>query len=223
MIQSILQWYLANLSYWVITVLMIIESSFIPFPSEVVVPPAAYLAATEGNMNIFLVVIFATVGAIIGALVNYYLAYYLGRPLVYSFAKSKVGRFLLLSPEKIAAAEEYFIKKGNTSTFVGRLIPGIRQLISIPAGLSKMKLGPFILYTALGAGIWNVILALLGYFVAQIPGIDTPQKAIDKVSIYSHEIGYSILAIVVCVIAYKIIKSYRKKRRNQTAESNVEN
>ena len=144
---------LHHLNYLWVTVLMAVESSFIPFPSEVVVPPAAYKAAT-GEMNLFLVILFATLGSDIGALVNYYLARYLGRPIVYKFAESRLGRLCLLSQEKIEKAEAYFVKNGITSTLIGRLVPGIRQLISIPAGLAGMPLGRFLLYTTLGAGAW---------------------------------------------------------------------
>ena len=148
MIESLgfIQDILHHLNYFWVTVLMAIESSFIPFPSEVVVPPAAYKAAT-GEMNIFLVVLFATLGSDIGALINYYLARYLGRPIVYKFANSRIGRLCLLSQEKIEKAEAYFVKNGISSTLIGRLVPGIRQLISIPAGLAGMPLGRFLLYT----------------------------------------------------------------------------
>ena len=136
---SFIQWCLDNLNYWTITLLMTIESSFIPFPSEVVVPPAAYNAAA-GELNIYMVVLCATIGACLGALINYGLALWIGRPLVYKFADSRLGRLLLLSGEKIEVAEKYFRDHGVVSTLVGRLIPAVRQLISIPAGLAKMKL-----------------------------------------------------------------------------------
>lgn len=200
-IQEILQ----HLDYFWVTVLMAIESSFIPFPSEVVVPPAAYLAA-NGKMNIFLVVLFATVGCNIGALVNYYLAKYLGRPVVYRFAASRLGRLCLLSPEKVQQAEAYFVKNGATSTLVGRLIPGIRQLISIPAGLAGMPLGAFLLYTTIGGGAWNIILAALGYYLGTIVPED---QLIPTVLEYSKPIGYAITAAVVIVL----VVMYLRKRR----------
>ena len=161
---ELIKWVLENLNYWVVTIFMTIESSFIPFPSEVIVPPAAWKAMTDDSMNIFLVVIFATIGADLGALINYYLARWLGRPIVYKFANSRFGHMCLIDEVKVHHAEEYFRKHGAASTFFGRLIPAVRQLISIPAGLAGMKLGPFLLYTTLGAGIWNTILALLGLF-----------------------------------------------------------
>ena len=138
---ELIKWVLENLNYWVVTIFMTIESSFIPFPSEVIVPPAAWKAMTDDSMNIFLVVLFATIGADLGALINYYLARWLGRPIVYKFANSRLGHMCLIDEEKVHHAEEYFRKHGAASTFFGRLIPAVRQLISIPAGLAGMKLG----------------------------------------------------------------------------------
>lgn len=205
---SFIQWCLDNLNYWTITLLMAIESSFIPFPSEIVVPPAAY-KAYHGELNIYLVVLFATIGAEIGALVNYYLAKYLGRPIVYKFAESRVGRMCLLNAKKVEKAEEYFKKHGALSTFIGRLVPAVRQLISIPAGLANMNLGKFMLYTALGAGAWNVILALLGYFI----GSALPREEFDAVvNEWSHTIGIVFIVIFALVIAYWIYQGFRKSK-----------
>lgn len=204
---ELLQWCLEHLNYWTISLLMTIESSFIPFPSEVVVPPAAYHAASNGEMNVILIILFATLGAICGALINYFISLWIGKPLVYKFADSKLGHMLLLSGEKVQNAENYFNEHGAVSTFVGRLIPAIRQLISIPAGLSKMPLGRFVAFTALGAGIWNTVLAMLGFVLEKKVPED---QLIDTVTHYSHEIGYSIAAIVVVVLAVIIIKNYRK-------------
>ena len=156
MLEQLTLWFFEHLNYWTVFLLMTIESSFIPFPSEVVVPPAAFLAATDGQMSVVGVLFFATSGAIVGALINYYLAMWLGRPIVYRFASSRVGRMLLLSPEKLDRANEYFVRKGAVSTFVGRLVPGIRQLISIPAGLARMPLGAFVGYTALGLSLIHI-------------------------------------------------------------------
>jgi Uncharacterized membrane-associated protein len=206
---ALLQWCLDHLNYWTITLLMTIESSFIPFPSEVVVPPAAYHAASNGEMNVVLIVLFATLGAIIGALINYFISLWIGKPLVYRFADSKLGHMLLLSGDKVNKAEDYFNEHGAVSTFVGRLIPAIRQLISIPAGLSKMNLGRFVAFTALGAGIWNTVLAMLGFVLEKSVPED---KLIETVTHYSHEIGYSIAAIVVVVLAVVIISNRRKKK-----------
>lgn len=198
---------LDNLNYWYIILLMAIESSFIPFPSEVVVPPAAYKAA-GGEMNVVLVVVAATMGALIGSLVNYALAYFIGRPIIYRFANSRLGHMLLLSKEKIETAEQYFDRHGAASTFFGRLIPAVRQLISIPAGLARMNMGKFLLYTTLGAGIWNTILAAIGYYLHSVVNED---ELAAKVSEYSHELNMIILAAVAIVLAYIIYKGVKKK------------
>ena len=197
---SLFDWYLANLNYLTVGLLMVIESSFIPFPSEAVIPFAAYKAA-QGEMNIFLVIFSGTVGAMVGAMINYYLALFLGRPLVYKFAGSKVGRILLLSKEKVVNAEEYFNRNGKSSTFVGRLVPAVRQLISIPAGLARMNIGSFVLYTFLGAGIWNIILAVVGYYLYDVK---------DKILPY---IGHILVVLGVIFIIYLIIKARRNSRR----------
>ena len=195
---------LDHLNYWTITLLMAIESSFIPFPSEVVVPPAAYKAAC-GNcaLNVYLVVIFATIGANIGAIINYYLAYFVGRPIVYKFANSRFGHMCLIDEAKVKHAEAYFEKHGALSTFIGRLIPAVRQLISIPAGLAKMKLSTFLLYTTLGAGIWNTILAAIGYYLQSV----IPEEQLKAtVSEYSHELGYVFIGLGILIVAYLIYK-----------------
>ena len=204
-IQEVEQWYDANMNYTNITILMTIESSFIPFPSEIVIPPAAYVACKpESGLNIFLVVLFGTLGAIIGALINYYLALWLGRPIIYKFADSKLGHLLLLSSEKIKKAEDYFNDHGKVSTFIGRLVPGIRQLISIPAGLAKMNLGSFILYTTLGAGIWNTILAFIGYLA---------HGQADLINKYSHELSLVVLGLVGLAAIWFIAKALIKRKK----------
>lgn len=206
---SVLQWCLEHLNYWTITLLMAIESSFIPFPSEIVVPPAAYHAASTGELNLALIILFSTIGACLGAMINYVLALWIGKPLVYKFADSKWGHICLIDIPSVKKAESFFNKHGGISTFVGRLIPAIRQLISIPAGLAHMHFGKFIAFTALGAAIWNSVLAGLGYYMESI----IPEEQLnDTVTKYSHEIGYTIFAIVVIVITYIIIKSLKKKK-----------
>jgi membrane protein DedA with SNARE-associated domain len=213
-IEQVTSWYMDNMNYGTITLLMTIESSFIPFPSEVVVPPAAYKASQEdSNLNIFLVVVFATIGAIIGALVNYYLALWLGRPIVHKFAESKFGKLCLLSSEKITKAEDYFVMHGRSSTFVGRLVPGIRQLISIPAGLAKMPLLPFVIFTTLGAGIWNMILAFLGYLA---------HGQADLIDKYSSELSYILLGLGVLFIIYLVYSNFVKKKKASNQTSNNE-
>lgn len=204
-IQQIEAWYEDNMNYYTITLLMTIESSFIPFPSEVVIPPAAYVASKEGSdLNIWLVILFGTIGALIGAYINYFLALWLGRPLLHKLADSRLGKMLLLSSAKVQKAEDYFQTHGKTSTFVGRLLPGIRQLISIPAGLAKMNLLTFTFFTALGAGIWNGILALLGYIA---------HGQADLINTYSHEIGYGLLGIVALVALFYLVRYVRKKKK----------
>ena len=201
---SFIQWCLDNLNYWTITLLMTIESSFIPFPSEVVVPPAAYKAAGgNSELNVYLVVLFATIGANIGALINYYLAYFVGRPIVYKFANSRFGHMCLIDEDKVKHAEVYFEKHGALSTFIGRLIPAVRQLISIPAGLAKMKMSTFLLYTTLGAGIWNAILAFIGYYLQSVVPEDQLMATVTK---YSHELGYVFIGLGVVIVAYLIYK-----------------
>lgn len=207
---SFLQWCLEHLNYWTITLLMTIESSFIPFPSEIIVPPAAYHAAANGELNVALIIFFATLGACFGALINYYLALWIGKPIVYKFADSRIGHILLLDVKKIQQAEDYFNKHGAVSTFVGRLIPAIRQLISIPAGLAKMRIHTFLAFTALGAGIWNAVLAALGYYLERIV---PEEELISTVTEYSHEIGYTIVAIVAVVLTVIIVRNKIKKKK----------
>ena len=209
--ESLIQFCLDHLNYWTVTLFMAIESSFIPFPSEAVVPPAAWKAAVSGEMNVVLVVIFATLGALIGAFINYYLAVWLGRPIVYKFANSRVGHMCLIDEAKVKYAEEYFDKHGAVSTFVGRLVPAVRQLISIPAGLARMGLGRFVLYTSLGAGVWNAILAALGYWMASIPGMDTEEAVMNKVKEYSSEIGIVFIVLAVLIVAYLVYKGVKRK------------
>ena len=202
--QSILDWYMANLNYFTVALLMLIESTFLPMPSEVVVPFAAYKAA-QGDLNVLLVILFGTVGALCGSLINYTLAYYLGRPIVYSFADSRVGKLFLLSKEKVIHAEDYFRRNGKSSTFIGRLVPGIRHLISIPAGLAKMNLRDFMLFTFVGAGMWNIILAIIGYYVYEIR---------DKIFPY---LGHILIALGVIFVIYLIIRA----RKNKKAKKNL--
>ena len=201
---KVTDWYSENLNYGSVTLLMAVESSFIPFPSEIVVPPAAYKALQpDSGLNIVLLVVFATLGALIGAFVNYYLAKFLGRPIVYRFADSRVGQMCLLDSKKVEEAEEFFRKHGAVSTFVGRLIPAIRQLISIPAGLSGMKLFPFALFTTLGALLWNTVLAVLG--VVANGQSDIIQK-------YNSELSMILLGLAALFVGYILFKGLRKKK-----------
>ena len=206
--QFLINFVLSNLNYWWVFVFMAVESSFIPFPSEVVVPPAAFLAMTpDSTLNILLVVLVATAGADLGALINYWLARWLGRPLVYRFADSRFGHICLIDRAKVEHAEAYFRDHGAASTFFGRRIPAVRQLISIPAGLSGMPMGKFLLYTTLGAGIWNSVLALLGWFIFKSFPVSSTREVADLAAKYSHEIGYVILGLAVFVVAFLIYKA----------------
>ena len=203
---AIFQWFQQNLNYWTITLLMAIESSFIPFPSEVVVPPAAYFAMHDSSLNIYLVIFFATLGALIGATINYYLARWIGRPLIYAFANSRFGHMCLINEQKVEKAEVYFAKHGAISTFLGRLVPAVRQLISIPAGLARMNIWKFMLYTTLGAGIWNVVLALMGYWLSTFVTPDELFAKIEYYNKYLSMVGYALGGLIVLFILYHAFK-----------------
>lgn len=210
-VATALHWYDAHMNYGAVAGLMAVESSFVPFPSEVVIPPAVYVAANpegKSGMKIWLVVLFGTLGALFGALINYFLSRWLGRPIIYAFVDSKWGHMLQLSGEKMERAEKYFNDHGVMSTLVGRLIPVIRQLISIPAGLSKMNLWAFMLYTTLGALVWNCVLALLGWLAYQA----ADPSVIER---YSSLLSYVIIGLFVGVVAFFVVRYFIKKRRKQ--------
>ena len=199
---------LGNLNYGTILFLMLLESTVVPVPSEFVVTPAAYHAA-GGNLDVFLVILFATIGADMGATINYVVAYFVGRPVIYSFANSKWGKMCLLNQEKVEKSEKYFDDHGIVATLTGRLIPGIRHLISIPAGLAKMNHWKFLLYTTIGAGVWHSILAALGWYLHSIVPKD---QLNDKITEYAEYIKITIVAVVLLAIAYFGIKYYLKQR-----------
>ena len=202
---------LNNLNYPTIFFLMMLESTVVPVPSELVVSPAAYHAA-GGNLNMWLVILFATLGADLGATINYVVAYYVGRPVIYRFANSRLGHLCLLNQEKVEKSEKYFDNHGKLATITGRLIPGIRHLISIPAGLAKMHYGHFLLYTTIGAGAWNIILAALGWYLHAI----VPEEQLhDKILEYGDYIKYIIIAIVLVAALYFIVKKQIKKRSSK--------
>lgn len=192
--------------YTMVFVLMVIESSFIPFPSEVIVPPAAYLAYTSHEVNIWLVLLLATAGALGGALINYFLSVWIGRPIVYKFANSRIGHACLINEEKVNKAERYFDSHGAVSTFVGRLIPAVRQLISIPAGLARMNILKFMLYTFLGALTWNSILAALGYWLGKVVSREDLYDAVEQYNSYLTYAGLAIGAVCVAIILYNALK-----------------
>lgn len=200
---------LDTLNYWTIFLGMYIEGTVIPFPSELIVSPAAYHAAA-GHLNVFWVVIIATLGAVAGSTTNYIAAYYLGRPIVYRFANSKLGHLCLLNEDKVKAGEKYFYDHGVIATLTGRLIPGIRQIISIPAGLSKMTFWKFIFYTAIGSGLWNCVLATLGWYLHSV----VPENQLTvKIEEYNDYIKDGILVIVALVVVYFVIRTYIKKAK----------
>ena len=186
-----------KLGYSGIIIMMFLESSFFPFPSEVVIPPAGYLSSI-GKMNIYLVIATGILGSILGALFNYWLAVKLGRPAIIKF-----GKFFGMDESKFSRVERLFRKHGKFSTFIGRLIPGVRQYISFPAGLARMPLTPFILYTGLGAGIWIIILAIIGYLVGN------NQELIKQ---YSHQSLYYLLPGILLISCIYIWHHHRKQK-----------
>lgn len=200
---SIADWYMAHMNYGTITLLMAIESSFIPLPSEIVIPPAAWKAA-QGELNIYLVVLFGTLGALIGSLFNYFLALFVGRKIIYLLADTKLAHLIHIYPSSIEKAETYFRDRGKISTFIGRLVPAVRHLISIPAGLSKMRLADFVIFTVLGAFIWNVVLAALGYFLYS-------QK--ELLEMYFKEISIVFLILGILLVAYFVYKAFSYKKK----------
>ena len=207
-LEKVVSWYMDNMNYGTVSLLMAIESScFIPFPSEVVVPPAAYKASQDdSDMNIVLVVVFATIGALAGAIINYYFALYLGRPVVYRLAETKIGRMCLLSSDKIKKAETLFVKHGNMTTLICRLIPGVRQVISVPAGFARMHFGNFVLYTFIGASLWNIILAVLGYIA---------HGNADIINRYSKELSYILLGLGLLFVIYLVYNGFFKKEQKK--------
>ena len=195
---ALFEWYLDHLNYWVLTILMILENSIVPLPAELIVAPAAY-RATNGEMSLIVLIICTTLGSTIGALINYYISRHLGRYLVYKFVDSKIGRLLLLDKEKLEKAEQLFLKHGNVSTFFGRLLPFGRHLISSPAGLAKMPIWSFVLYTTDGSAICNSLLAGAGCYLAKILPKD---QLIDAIYKYSLEMSVIFVGLVVMYIAY---------------------
>lgn len=206
-------WFVQNASYLFVFLFMVIESSFIPFPSEVVVPPAAYLAMQKGDMNIFAVVAVATAGALVGALFNYFLSLLIGRPIVYAFADSRFGHACLIDRAKVEKAEAYFDKHGAASTFIGRLIPAIRQLISIPAGIARMNIWVFILFTTLGALVWNTVLAGLGWWLSRQVSLSQLYDAVEKYNSYLTIGGLVLLGLCVIYILYNAFKGKKKDNK----------
>lgn len=205
----------AHASYLFVFLLMAVESSFIPFPSEAVVPPAVYfMLGAIGTFNfgvVLVIVIAATAGALVGALVNYYLSLWLGRPIVYRFANSRVGHFFLVTEEKVKKSEAYFDKHGPVATFIGRLIPAVRQLISIPAGLSRMNIIKFCTFTSLGAFVWNCILAGLGVWLFSAVDRDALYATVEKYNGYLTIGGICLFGVCVLYMIYKAMTAKKAK------------
>lgn len=204
--EKVVAWYADHLNYGTVALLMAVESSFIPFPSEVVVPPAAYAACTPGSplyattderVNVAFVVLAGTFGALVGALANYWIALFFGRPLVNRFAESRLGSLCLIDREKVEKSEAFFRKYGIVSTFFGRLVPVVRQLISVPAGIARMRMLPFAVFTSLGAALWNVVLAVVGV---------AAHGRQDVINEYSRELSWAILA---CAVFFGVFLIYR--------------
>ncbi len=184
------------MGYWGIFLLMFLESTFFPFPSEVIMIPAGYLAY-QGEMNLYLVVLIGIAGSLAGALFNYYIAMHFGRRFLL-----KYGRYFFVKPETLDKLEAFFQKHGELSTFNGRLIPGIRQLISLPSGLARMNLFKFSFYSALGAGIWVIVLVTVGYLVGSNAAL---------ISQYLHTATLIALVSIVFITLFYVVRQKRKK------------
>jgi membrane protein DedA with SNARE-associated domain len=192
--------YIGDMGYWGIFLLMFLESTFFPFPSEIVMIPAGYLAF-KGELNLYIVVLAGIVGSIAGALFNYYIAMHFGRKFILRY-----GRYFFIKEETLDKLEAFFIKHGELSTFNGRLIPGIRQLISLPAGLARMNMAKFAFYSGFGAGIWVIVLVALGYLLGSNEAL---------ISEYLHS---ATLIALFCVILITLFYIVRHKRRQKILE-----
>ena len=202
MLHEVINWIVQIVGHWGypgIIIMMFLESSFLPFPSEVVVVPAGYLAA-RGEMSLSLVILAGLTGSLLGALFNYWLAVIWGRPFF-----KKYGRYVLVSEKSLDRADRFFAEHGHISTFIGRLLPGIRQYISLPAGIARMNLSLFAAFTGLGAGIWVMILALVGYYIGN------NQELVNQ---YLHQIlvGIGIFAVLL-ITGYVVVKRRKSVRR----------
>lgn len=202
MLHDVVTWIVGTIGYMGypgIIFLMFLESSFFPFPSEVVVPPAGYLAH-QGEMNLILVILSGILGSVLGALFNYWISVKVGRPFF-----EKYGKYFLISHETLDKSEQFFLRHGHISTFVGRLIPGVRQYVSLPAGVARMPLATFCLFTAVGAGIWVVILALAGYWLGANG---------DLMLRYIHQITLGLLAVCGLLVALYVMKVKKRGKKD---------
>lgn len=215
--------------FLIVFILMSVESSFIPFPSEVIMIPAGFMAyraeLTFGipGLDLSIVILCGIIGSLLGAYVNYYLAMKLGRPLLHRY-----GKYFLLSPPTIERAEEIFNEYGDITTFVCRLLPAIRQLISIPAGLSKMPFLRFTLFTALGAGIWSAILAAIGFYFGSLSENMTYREMVFKGKDFIHEnlvwlvLGLAVIVFIYALVHHHIMKSSKKPKSLETQDNSSE-
>lgn len=196
---QLFQWtveWIKAVGYPGVFVLMTLESTFIPIPSELVMPQVGYLAAT-GQMNFWIGLLMCTTGSVLGALINYFIAVKMGRPLML-----KYGKYFLCPPHKFEKMEKFFVAHGEVSTFTGRLILGVRHFISFPAGLARMHLWKFCFYTALGAGIWGAILEVIGFLVGDKP---------ELIKKYAHQAAaLAALACIAIVLVYIVVHKRRK-------------
>lgn len=188
--------YVGDMGYWGIFLLMFLESTFFPFPSEIIMIPAGYLAY-KGEMNLYMVVLMGILGSVGGALLNYYLAKSFGRAFILRY-----GKYFFIKEKTLDKLESFFAKHGEISTFTGRLIPGIRQLISLPAGLARMNIAKFSFFTALGAGIWVVVLVALGYVVGSNE---------ELISEYLKSATLIALVSVLFITVFYVIRHKRRK------------
>lgn len=200
--QPLINRYMIHITYWSVTALMAIESSFIPFPSEIIIPPAAWKVA-QGMLNWWLVFFFAGIWALIWALFNYYIALWLGRKIIYKLADTKRAHMIFITKESLQKSEEYFRAHGKTSTLIGRLIPAIRQLISLPAGLAKMNIFQFIWYTLLWASLRNAVLFIAWYLLGQ---------HWDKIKEYNHIFTQIVFWLIWLVILYFVLRYFVRKK-----------
>jgi membrane protein DedA with SNARE-associated domain len=206
MLHEVINWLITtigSMGYIGIFLLMAMESSIVPIPSEIIMPPAGYLVH-QGEMDMTIVILSGTLGSLFGAYLNYFAARYLGRPLLI-----KYGRYFLMKEEHFRRVEDYFANHGEISTFIGRLLPVIRHLISLPAGLAGMSHIKFSLYTLLGAFIWVSILTWIGYFLGQNE---------ELIKQYSHQVIIDVLAACAVLVAAYVFLHRRKIARIQTEE-----
>ena len=208
-IRSLTDWYFNNLNYVTVFLLMVLESTFLPLPSEFILPPAAFKAAAGSDLNIVLVILVGTMGSMVGSSINYFLAAGLGRPAVHALSRTRLAHMLFVHERSVVHAENFFNRYGRSATFFGRLIPAVRHLLSIAAGLARMPLGRFWLYTALGAGLWATVLGSLSYSLVLIYGTKNVQDIFDR---YFKEISWGLVALGLILVAVLVWRLWKGKQ-----------